>query len=32
MTDVQIAYPTIFVLQMAYYGLVWRRQTIKRLI
>ncbi len=33
---VWIAYPvtfaTMFVLQMAYYGLVWRKQTIKRLI
>ncbi|WP_426443511.1 MATE family efflux transporter [Bradyrhizobium genosp. P] len=33
---VWIAYPvtfaTMFLLQMAYYGLVWRNQTIKRLI
>lgn len=33
---VWIAYPvtfaTMFVLQMAYYGLVWRKQTIERLI
>jgi len=33
---VWIAYPvtfaTMFLLQMAYYGLVWRKQTIKRLI
>ena len=33
---VWIAYPvtfaTMFVLQMAYYGLVWRKRTIERLI
>ena len=36
MQGVWIAYPvtfaTMFMLQMAYYGLVWRKQTIERLI
>ena len=35
-TGIWIAYPvtfaTMFLLQMAYYALVWRKQTIRRLI
>jgi putative MATE family efflux protein len=27
-----VTFATMFVLQMAYYGLVWRKQTVKRLI